>query len=77
MKVSGYFLNAVCIGEMTSETKLIVKQAHTHLIMAGVREVTDALWEDRTYQHFHLFRVNIGGLTQIPLFYADFVKHLE
>lgn len=50
--------------------------AHAHVIMARIRVVTDVLGEHGTQQHFHLFGVDIGGLTLFPLLYTDPVKHL-
>lgn len=49
--------------------------AITHLIMLGVRVVTNVLREDRTKQHFHFLRVNISGLTSIS-FHTDPMKKL-
>lgn len=51
--------------------------SHAHLVVAGIGIVTDVQWENGTDQHFHLFGVNVGGLTRIPLAHADPVKHLE
>lgn len=52
------------------------RMVYTHLIMAGIWIVTDVLWKGRPYQHLHLFRVDVGRLTLIPLLHSNLVKKL-
>lgn len=56
---------------------VLIPDKHSHLFMAGVRVVTDILWEHRTNQHLDLNRINVGGPAWVPLLHPNLMRHLE